>query len=255
LPLEDQLFDDEKAALHTAKQFEVSKNFSDEYIMATLFLTKFDQKRTEEFLKNSLAFRKEKGFMNIPKLSEIDLRVSEYVLQLPGSRDKSGRSIRYVSINKFTPNENGHTVENYIKWALWYHYVGIYSEGIDGLRNGLCVVLQLEGFGWKNFDIDLQRQTAPLWAEKFPVLMRKIVALNPPGLFSAVMKILQTLVKSKIIERIENLQTKDLGKVIDPDNLVAEFGGNVNFTTQDWFKSLKEWAERCEERLIAPGRE
>jgi len=57
------------------------------------------------------------------------------------------------------------------------------------------------------------------------------------------------------MDRIENMQTKDLGKVIDPDNLIAEFGGNINFTNQDWNKNLREWAERSEERLIAPGRE
>jgi len=255
LPLEDQLFDDEKAALHTAKQFEVSKNFSDEFIMATLFLTKFDQKRTEEFLKNSLAFRKEKGFVNLPKLSDINLKIIDINNHLPGARDKFGRGVRYVRMNKIFPNSDGQTVENFVKWAVWYHYVGIFHDGIDALRNGICIVSQLEDLGWKNFDLDFQRQMAPIWTERFPVLMRKFVVLNPPAIFSALRKIFSAFLKAKVMERMEIVQMKDLGKLIEPDQLIAEFGGNVNFTTQDWCKNLREWAERCEERLTAPGRE
>jgi len=256
LPLEDQLLDDEKVALHTAKQFEVSKNFSDEYIIATLFLTKFDQKRTEDFLKNSLAFRKEKGFMNLPKLSDINLDLLvNGIVYLPGARDKVGRSIRYSRMDKFIANENGYTMDNVLKWAMWYHYVGIYHDGIDALRNGVCSVVQFQDFGWKNFDIDFQRQMAPLWTERFPVLMRKFVALNPPAIFSAILKVFSTLMKRKMMDRVEAMQTKDLGKLIEPDQLLAEFGGNVNYTSQDWVKNLREWAERCEERLTAPGRE
>jgi len=183
LPLEDQLFDDEKAALQTAKKFEVAKYFSDEFIIATLFWKKFDMKRTEEALKSNLAFRKEKGFMNIPKFSEIDPRILDIQVCLPGARDKQGRGIRFFFITRRIPNVNGHTIENVVKWMVWYHYVGMFSDGIDSLRNGICFVGDFEGYGWKNFDIDYQKQTAALINDLFPVLMRKILVLNPPTIF------------------------------------------------------------------------
>jgi len=255
VPLEDQLFDDEKAALCVAKQFEVAKYFSDEYIIATLFAKKFDMKRTEEFLKSCLAWRKEKGFMNLPRFSEIDPRSFESNSFLPCSRDKSGRSIRYFNPGKVIPNVNGYTVENLTKWFVWMSYVGVFHEGIDGLRNGVCMVVDFEGYGWKNFDIDFQKHTSALFSEKFPLLVRKILIVNPPTIFTAVAKILSTMIKNKMFDRHEIVSVKDVGKFIDSDNLLAQFGGNVNYTRQDWCKNLAEWAERCEERLIAPGRE
>jgi len=256
LPLEDQLFDDEKASLNVAKQLEVAKYFSDEFIVATLFAKKFDIKRTDEFLKNNLNWRRENGFMNIPKFSELDPRFIDFSLYLPGARDKLGRSLRYVRAAKRTPFQNGQTLDNITKWATWFHYVGIYHEGIDALRNGVCFVIQMEGFGWKNFDLDFHRQSTSTWIGRFPVLVRKIIVVNPPAIFTALRKMIATVLKSKLMERFEILQTtKELEKLVEPDNLIAEFGGNVNYSSQDWYKSLEEWAERCEERLIAPGRE
>jgi len=193
--------------------------------------------------------------MNIPKLSDINLDLLGGTGYLPGARDKVGRSMRFTRMGKIIANENGYTMDNVLKWVMWYHYVGIYHDGIDALRNGVCIITQLQDFGWKNFDIDFQRQMAPLWTETFPVLVRKLVALNPPVIFSAVHKVFSTLIKRKILDRLEVMQTKDLGKLIEPDQLLAEFGGNVNYTSQDWVKNLREWAERCEERLTAPGRE
>jgi len=259
LPLEDQLFDDEKAALRTAKQFEVAKYFSDEFIVATLFWKKFDMKRTEEALKSNLAFRKEKGFMNLPKFSELDLRVLDTQISLPGARDKHGRGIRFFFPVKRIPNVNGSTIENVVKSMVWYHYVGMFSDGIDGLRNGICFVADFEGYSWKNFDIDYQKQTAGLMSDRFPILMRKVLVLNPPTIFLAFKKIMSTMINNKLLGRMETLSAKDIGKelvkYIEPDNLITDFGGNVKFSNGDSVKLWVEWAERCEERLIAPGRE
>jgi len=253
LPLEEQLFDDEKSALKATKQFEVAKYFSDEYIMSVLFAKKFDLKKTEEFLKNCFAWRKEKGFMKIPKFSEISKDSFYMANQLPGARDKLGRSIRYVRSAKMIPNTPGYTVEELNKVFVWLHYVGIFSDGIDSLRNGICMISDLEGYGWKNFDIDFQRQTSTLWLERLPLLMRKILVLHTPTIFAAIVKIMGTMMKNKLLDRFDHVQVKDLGKYIEQDNLISEYGGNVPYTPEDYLKSLEEWAERCEERLIAPG--
>jgi len=259
LPLEDQLFDDEKAALQTAKKIEVAKYFSDEFIVAVLFWKKFDIKLTEEALKNNLAFRKEKGFMNIPKFSELDPRIMDAFFNVPGARDKLGRGVRFVFAGHRIPYANGHTVENTLKWLVWTHYVGMFSDGIDSLRNGVNVVCDFEGYGWKNFDIDFQKQTSAHLTERFPVLFRKILVLNPPTIFSAIRKIMSSMLKNKFFERMEVVNTKDvgkeLGKSIDPDNLISQLGGNVKFSRDDCIKLLAEWAERNEERLTSPGRE
>jgi len=153
------------------------------------------------------------------------------------------------------PNTEGYTVDELTKVFTWIHYVGIFSDGIDALRNGVCMINDLEGYGWKNFDIDFQRQSSSLWLERFPLLLRKLLVLHTPSIFSAIMKIMTTMIKHKLLDRFEHVHVKDLGKFIEPDHLLSEYGGNVPYTPADYVKSLEEWAERCEERLIAPGRD
>jgi hypothetical protein len=253
IPLEDQLYDDEKLALQEAKKFESSKYFSDEFIMAVLFSRKFDMKRTEEFLTNSLNWRKEKGYLQLPRFAKLDKRLFEIANYYTCSRDNEGRSVRYVRLSKTTPNQNGQTVENLTDYAIWIAYVGIFSEGIDALRNGVCIIADTEGYSWKQFDIDFQKQTHELWLERFPLLMRKMLVINPPTIINAMFKIMSTWTKNKILQRIESVSRKDIVKYVPADQCPEEFGGKAKFTSKDWLKNLEEWAEKCEERLISPG--
>lgn len=180
IPLEDQLYDDEKKALQEAKKWEVSKYFSDEFIMSVLFSRKFDMKRSEEFLTSSLNWRKERGYLKIPRFETLDKGMFDLGIYYTGTRDSEGRSIRYLRFQKSTPNQNGQTVENFLNYTVWYAYVGIFHEGIDGLRNGICIVADAEGFSWKQFDIDFHKRTHDLWLGRFPLLMRRMLVINPP---------------------------------------------------------------------------
>jgi len=255
IPLEEQLFEDEKIALAAAKQFPVSKHFSDEYIIASLFTKKFDLKLTEEFLNHSFEWRKQQGFLKIPKFSEIDHRIFDVHFYLTGSRDKFGRYVRYSRVSQIIPNTGPFTTVEMAKWTVWFHYVVIFSDGIDSLRNGCCILCQLEGFGWKNFDVDFYRQMSPLWNGTFPILVRKFLLWNPPAITSAILKIVNMFVKEKLMDRIEKVDTKDIIKIIEPQFLIKEFGGHVEWGPENYVGLLKEWAEKNEERLIAPGRD
>jgi len=250
IPLEVQLYDDEKKHLQEAKKFEVSKYFSDEFIIAVLFSRKFDLKRTEEYLHSCIDFRKERGYLKLPRFTEIDKRLFHLSGYYSNSRDNEGRSIRFVRIYKTSPNANGQTIENLVKFYLWMAYVGIFHEGIDGLRNGCCVVADAEGYSWKQFDIDFQKQTSQLFMEKFPLLLRKLILINPPSIFSALLKIISTFNKNKILKRIEPVSRKEVCKFIPADQLPVEFGGTAQYNTDDYIKILQEFAEKCEDRLI-----
>jgi len=223
--------------------------------MASLFARKFDLKRTEGFLNHSLEWRKQRGYLKIPKFSEIDHRIFESSFYLTGSRDKFGRSVRYIRFSPIVPNTGPYTVMEMTKYATWLHYVGVYSDGMDSLRNGCSILCQAEGFGWKNFDFDFQKQVVPLWMENFPLLIRKIFLWNPPAVMSAILKIIYLFLKEKFIERIETGDSKDIVHLVEPQFLIKEFGGLVEWSSDNYVELMKEWVEANEERLIAPGRD
>jgi len=252
IPLEEQLHDDEKVVLAEVKKtIEASKYFSDEFIVATLFARKFDLKRIEEFLTATVAWRKEKGFHKIPRFAELDKRIFEIQTYYTTARDNDGRSVRFVRMYKSTPNQNGQTLENLTKFAVWMSYVGIFADGIDGLRNGVCIVGDVEGYTFKQFDPDFQKATSELWMERFPLLLRKFLIINPPVIFSAIIKIASNWSKNKILQRVQPISRKDIVKHIPPESLPEEFGGTAKWSVQNYLKNLEEWAERNEDRLSA----
>jgi len=204
LGLEEQLFDDEKRVLEEIKKkaTDLCQNFSDEFIMSCLFSRKMDVPRTIELLKKSVQWRKENNFTEIPKFDDIPSQFWTLIHHIPCSRDKAGRSIRYTHPAAIHPNVHPWVPHTFKIALTWYHYVGMFTDGIDGIRNGFHVINNLDSLGWKNFDIDLQKHNAALVSETFPILIRRISILNPPAIFNALWKIMKIFAKKKIVDHL-----------------------------------------------------
>jgi len=257
LSLDEQLFEDEKKALHDIKDRSptLCKNFSDEFVVATLIARKFDLTRTAEALQISLQWRKDNGLLELPKFEDIPPTLLGIMRTIPGTRDKEGRFIRYVDPGpNFQPNVEPYTLPNMKKFLAWFHYIGVFSEGIDGLRNGVHGVINITHFSWKKFDMDFQKNTVSMANEVFPLLIRKISVVNPPAIFGALHKILKTFMKAKIANRITTVDIKGLSKDVEADNLAAEYGGTIDFSVEIWFGMMKEFVEKNEARLREPGK-
>jgi len=257
LSLDEQLFEDEKKALHDIKDRSplLCKNFSDEFVVATLFARKFDLTRTADALQKSLQWRKDYGLLELPKLEEISPALVQFMLTIPGTRDKEGRFIRYINPGPdFRPNVEPWTLPNIRKFFAWFHYIGVFSEGMDGLRNGVHGVINITEFSWKKFDMDFQKNTISMVNGVFPLSIRKISVVNPPAVFGALHKILKTIMKEKIANRITPVDIKGLLKDVETDNLQAEYGGTIDFSVEIWLGMIKEFVEKNEERLREPGK-
>jgi len=258
LSLEEQLFEDEKKALKEIKDRspDLCKNFSDEFIISALFARKFDFNRTTETLQKNLQWRKENGFLKLPKLEDIPHGVLGFNFTLPGARDKQGRFIRYaIPDPNLKLGTEPYSIPNLKMYFAWYVYVGIFSEGIDGIRNGVHNVMNAGNISWKNFDIDTLRAIGSMTADTFPMLIRKASFVNPPAIFGAIFKIFKTILKEKITNRFVTVpDQKLLLNDIAEDNLITAFGGARDWTAEKWVALMKEFAEKSEERLIAPGR-
>jgi len=261
LPLRDQLFEDEIRALEELKkQCEITKYYSEEFLMACLFARKFDLKRTVELLETNLKWRRANNLMTIPSCKDFELfnDLMAMNLLIPGARDKEGSGLSYIIFDgeKQQLGKEPWTIPTMKRWFAWFYFVGIFHDGIDSIRNGIVFVEDLRGFGWKNFDVDFQKQMSSMWVDTFPMRLKKILILNPPAIFGAIMKICKTFMKSKMLDRMEVVdKAKDLKKWATEEHLPTQFGGTLEFTPEQWRKLLIEWAEINEERLRAPGRE
>jgi len=249
--LKDQLFPSEWQALQSFKtNYEICKNYSDEFCMACLFARKLDLVRAHNLLQNNWKWRKENGFTVLPKLADFDLEsfMQTYLVCI-GGRAKDSSGIVFFNVGNMEMGKEPFVANTLMKWIAWYYCIGIFIDGVDVFRNGLTMIEDLSAYGWKQFDLDIQRKLASVWNDTFPVRIKKIYVLNPPYIFDAIMKILKAFYKAKIMERIECVNWKDLSKVYDKEVAPTFYEGTNATTPAESFKIVKEWAADNEERL------
>jgi len=256
LGLREQLFDHEWDILQKfkGKNSDLCSNYTDEFVMACLFARKLDADRALALLQNNLKFRKEKNLMKIPKMSELDQKSLLPYLSVAGTRSKLGNSITYVDPSQIMPGQEPFTVATLTRWMAWYNFVAVFTEGMDGFRHGIYLVADFSDLGWKNFDVEYNRANSALWSDIFPGRPKKFFVVNPPLIFSAIFKILQTFIKAKLAARFQTVEPKDLTTFIDKEHLIAKYGGSINSTREQYVENLKAWCEKHEDRFIAPGR-
>jgi len=252
----DQLFPEELQALKDLKtNYEICQNYSDEFMMSCLFARKLDLVRTHVLLQANWKWRKENNFVNLPTIADINLDIMKSWILAHGTRGKDGTGVLYVEIQDMEIGKEPWTIPSLMKWIAWFYFVGIFAEGMDIFRNGMTMIEDLEGYGWKHFDLEFQKKMSSIWTDTFPLRVKKIVVMNPPGIFEAIIKIAKTFMKAKMLDRMEVLTKKDLPKLVSKDQLVEKFGGNYSCTREQGVALLKEWAAINEPHLIAPGRQ
>jgi len=256
IPLREQLLDNEWEALQKFKaaHADICSNYSDEFVMACLFSRKLDGERAIALLQNNFKFRKDKGFMNIPKYSELHPDSSNTILICHGARTKEGSPIMYMYPAANLVGQEPFTVAGLTKWTVWWNFVGVFADGMDGLRNGTALVLDLKDYGWKNFDLEYQKMHSNLHVDNFPGRSRKILVVDPPLIFSAIFKIAQTFLKAKIVARFQTITRATLANSVEKDNLVPAYGGTKEYSREQFINNLKAFCAKHEERLITPGR-
>jgi len=253
LPLRQQLFDEEWESLQDfkAKHGDVAKNFSDEFLMSSLWARKFDYDRTIKLLQLNIKWRKDNGLEHIPKTSEIEhlIKAMKLSWQIPGARDKKGGGIYYMIFTKdIVFGQEPFSVPNIKKWILWYYTVGIFHDGLDGLRNGYTIIEDLAEFGWNHFDIDTQKQLNT--TEIFPLRFSRVVVINPPAIFNAIVKVCKTFMKAKFLDRFETTtKPKDVLNYVDTKNLSTKFGGEIEYDGNVFAEKIIEFGKKHDATL------
>jgi len=171
---------------------------------------------------------------------------------IPGTRDKNGGGVIYVSFKKeIVFGKEPITVTKLKNWIAWYYYVGMFRDGMDALRPGWTFVEDLTEFGWNHFDLDIQKQLNVYTL--FPVRIRRFIMINPPTIFNAVIKIGRTFMSAKLLDRIETTNKPNyVGTYVTKDHLWKEFGGDVEYTPKQWADNLLAWGLKNEAHYQVP---
>jgi hypothetical protein len=250
--IDEELFPREIEALNVLKQNKLCKFFNDRFLAGCLFSRKMDIARTVKMLKSNLKWRLSNGYEKIPKWDDIDKSVlePEFAMTIPGARSKEGHSILYCRLGRMVPSELG---KNYVKtivdFIIWNNSIGTFLDGLDYHRNGLIFICDLQGVGWKNIDINLQKKVNSAMMDNFPMRIQKVFLLNPPSIINAVIGCARVFVKKKIMDRIQIIQKDQLLDHIDADQLWSEFGGEIEYSIPIMVESINERLKESPLRL------
>jgi len=230
--IKDELWEEEWEMFQEVKKHEVSKSFSDKFIMACLFSRKLNVKRTIAMLKGNLKWRSENKFEKI-EWEDINkkLLLQDFGSRVPGTRSKDGCGILYAKVANML--EDPEVSEDYTKemvdLSVWNSASGNMFEDLDFHRNGLIFIFDLHGVGWKNINLSLQKHINSALMDNFPMKVTRVLILNPPMILGALVNGVRLFVKRKIIDRIKIVEMDELLEYVDPEQLHIDFGGKVNY--------------------------
>jgi hypothetical protein len=258
LPLREQLFDHEWDALCELKERhpKICRFYSDEFLCACLFSRKMDIDRVNVLLLANWKWRKQNKLIDIPTIDEINLEVFHTFFGIPGARTEDGCGILYATVNPaHTAGQEPWTVESVTKAATFFNFVGVFLEGMDYVRNGICISMDLYNFGWAHWDYGFWYGMGGMWTDTFPMLMRRIAIINPPMILSGLLKLASLFVKKKIMGRIAILDSSDTENLhghleADAMQVSSVFGGKIEYTWKQYESELREFCKENQDRLI-----
>jgi len=237
-PLKSQIFIDEWPALeYLKKNCDLCQHYSDEFLFATLFARKMDINRAIQLLENNWKWRCANGYEVIPGVDEIDWECIEANMMVPGARTPDGYGVLYSFFAKQDPT----MVEKVVKWCAWFYTEGMFHMGMDVCRNGIFLVTDLEGFGWKHLNLSYQKRMMEIYDDNFPTRLKKAIQVKPPVFIKVIWSLVRPFMKKKMVDRFFIGTVEEIQQYVPKDQLLKSYGGDVEFKHEEWVEQMKEY--------------
>jgi len=232
----EYLSPDEIQALNSMSQEmqRYGSNLPDEKLVQALMARKFEVDRAVSLVKNQLDWKQ--AHANDLVLDERivkELRTCK-VLAPPNARDKIGAQIVYFSPRFHQPHDS----TPYDVFRMVYYLIDHLVEDITTQRFGFTIIVDLRGAGWRNFESKLPQVFVKNMQNRFPGRLHTILILNPPKLFKMMYSMVKPFVPDKYLSKINVVDLQQLQQFVDPNNLLPEYGGAMDFDQASFINML-----------------
>jgi len=110
-------------------------------------------------------------------------------------------------------------------------------------EEGWIIAASLKGISMK-FDSSFMPMVNALRA-KYPAKVKLTLLIDAPWFLKVFMRISSVLLPKKFMDRIAVVDSKDLGRYVDPKFVPTEFGGQSTWTTQDQVLWMERYWHDC----------
>jgi len=166
-----------------------------------------------------------------------------------------GHAIAYLIMRKFDPKA-GNNADN-IRFIVWFFERLMDRLPLRAWRQGTMYIEDLAGVSMKNMGSNKdQKELTDAIINAFPLRIAGILILNPGWIFRVLIRIAKFFMKSKIVKRVEVVDTKQLLEKVGAAAVTTEFGGELKFSYEQWLQQVrKEEAELDEKEAKESGKD
>jgi len=151
-----------------------------------------------------------------------------------------GRGIMYFLPKNFFNRNSEKPSSTHIKQFIWQWEHTIIKESLDYFRKGATFVFPVDNLSIFNIDFWTAKNVVKDMTDRFPTRVSFILVVNPGVLFNTILKIAPKIIKSRLIERVKEINRADIQNFIEPSQLIVEYGGQLQFDQQKWFQEIDD---------------
>ncbi|KAL3912680.1 MAG: hypothetical protein SGILL_006787 [Bacillariaceae sp.] len=165
---------------------------------------------------------------------------SEVIVTVPGLTTKQGGPLL---IGRLRNNDmtDGRTVKGVSR--MLYYTIDRTLMQQNAQDYGLTVLHDLRGFNRdKNARVEVAKAVFQALLGHFPIRVKAIYIWQAPWIFYPFFKIVSTMVMpKKIRDRVRFIdELTDIEDVVDPQSLLVELGGTLEWSAKDWVEDCKQ---------------
>lgn len=216
----------------TSEQEVIVTAFQKQYPEASRFTAvkfcfgrKFELNRIFPLYEGYKAIVKERGLQNITAADVLhELRTQK--MYIPGTRDKKGAALFVVQASKHVIGQ--FPAESTIKLA---YYLGeCVTASLKTQRNGLTLIIDLNGTEWANFDGNFMAEIIGFFQNHIPAAVKNILIWRAPWWIRTAIQIVSPFLKEKMRKRIKLCDNLfGLLEFVNESDLPVEFGGSFEY--------------------------
>jgi hypothetical protein len=130
-------------------------------------------------------------------------------------KDDKGRYVTTWNYNAFLPAAYQNPEDWKACFSAFYYLFDAMQPDIASIREGIVMIADCEGVGWKNFSLKMEKQAAHLYQDAYPIRIKEMTMLNPPSVF----KVIYALCKPFLSKRVKEVLHMN-GKVDEIQNRI-----------------------------------
>jgi len=232
---DNHIFPEETEMVHQLrKEFgDEIGNWKDKTVLFFLLARRHNMTATRELIRKHIDKAKELGFdKHPPNFNDVKPVFKGANIVIKGAVDKHDRLLVYYRIGLDLPKN----VPNIMKYKLlyWETFYRCDVEPIKYLRNGMVIVVDFSGFGWKNFDMSADaKEFYSSMTGLFPRRVRGMFIINGGAIVRLALKAGKLILSKKIMKRITILDKKSIKDLVPSKWLLTEYGGTLKMSFED----------------------